>query len=99
MPTVASTRLTTSAFLASGRKAMRSVRQPSRKPKATASAKVRQIVHAQLHVQHPGDEAGEHEQLALGEVDDARRLVHHHEAERDEGIERPRRHAAHQQVD
>ena len=37
------------------------------------------IVHAHLDMQHPGDEAGEHEEFALGEIDDARGLVHHHE--------------------
>ena len=57
-----------------------------------------EVIDAKLDVQHPGDEAGEHEEFALGEVDNARRLVDHHEAQGDEGIQRPRRNAAHQQI-
>jgi hypothetical protein len=56
----------------------------------------RQVGHAHLHVQHPGDEAREHEQLAVSEVDHGGRLVHHHDSERDQGVERTRRQSAQQ---
>jgi branched-chain amino acid transport system substrate-binding protein len=51
-----------------------------------------------LDVQHPSNEAREHEELALSEIDDARGLVHHHEPQGDEAVQRPRRYPAHQQI-
>ena len=88
MPIVARTKVTIFAFL-SGRKAIRLVSAPSTKPNATATRQRRQIGHPHLHVQHPGDEAREHEQLAVSEIDHAGRLVHHHDTEGDQGVKRP----------
>ena len=44
-----------------------------------------------------GDEAGEHDELALREIDRVGRLVDQHEAERDQRIHQPDHHAVGQQ--
>jgi hypothetical protein len=44
-----------------------------------------------------GDEAGEHDELALGEIDRVGRLVDQHEPERDQRVHQPDHHAVGQQ--
>ena len=47
----------------------------------------------------PGDERGQHRQLALGEVGDVGRPVHEHEAEREGGVDRAVGQAVEQRLD
>jgi hypothetical protein len=75
------------------------IRQAAKQEAAgDGSGEGQDITDTELDVQHPGDEAREHEEFALGEINDPGRLVDDHEAEGDEAIECSRRDTAHQQV-
>ena len=54
------------------------------------------VVEAEHADEGEGEEAAQHHQIALGEIDDLGRLVDQHEAERDQAVDAAERNAAHQ---
>jgi hypothetical protein len=63
---------------------------------ATAPAKADPVVQAHHADEGEGEEAAQHHQIALGEIDDLGGLVDEHEAERDQAIDAAERNTADQ---
>ena len=80
-----------------GRSTTRSSAKPNATMTATAAATRGQHGHAVDRQRHRGDEARQHHELALREVDGLGRLVDQHEAERDQRIHQPDRQPAHRE--
>ena len=63
-----------------------------------AATRARHVGHARQDVQRVGEEPAQHEQLAVGEVHDARGLVDDHEPDRHQRVEASRRQPADEEV-
>src|SRR3954453_10996820 len=63
---------------------------------ATAPAKADPVVQAHHADEGEGEEAAQHHQIALGEIDDLGGLVDEHEAERDQAVDAAERNTADQ---